>query len=61
MERLIADKFDVDVYHKRLTKELVDRYHAAGMKVNCWTVNHAEDGERLAEWGVDFITTNILE
>ena len=61
MERLIADRFDVDVYHKRLTKELVDRYHAAGMCVNCWTVNHAEDGERLAEWGVDFITTNILE
>ena len=61
MERLIADRFDVDVFYKRLTREQVDRYHAAGMKVNCWTVNTAEDGERLAEWGVDFITTNILE
>jgi len=44
-----------------LTEELIEKAHKAGLKVNCWTVNTQEDGERLAAWGVDFITTNILE
>ena len=32
-----------------------------GIKVNCWTVDDPERAEQLAEWGVDYITTNILE
>ena len=55
------DRFDVDAYFKTLTKEAIDDFHAAGLKVNCWTVDTAEDGERMAAWGVDFITSNILE
>ena len=54
-------KLDWDVNYKALTKELVDQMHAEGIKVNCWTVDGKEDAERLADWGVDFITTNILE
>ena len=46
---------------KQKHKELIDRLHAAGIKVNCWTVDDPADGERLAEWGVDYITSNILE
>lgn len=60
-ERVVADKLDIDIYYKGLTKEIVDRCHAHGMVVNCWTVNDKEIGEQLAAWGVDFITTNILE
>lgn len=61
MADLVADRIDVDISHKGLTKELVDRFHAEGFEVNCWTVDDKEDAERLAEWGVDYITTNILE
>ncbi len=61
IERVKAHRFDIDVEYKALTKEIIDELHAAGIKVNCWTVNRPEDGERLADWGVDFITTNILE
>lgn len=61
VERTLADKMDIDVYFPALTREMVDLYHKNGRVVNCWTVNTAEDGERLAEMGVDFITTNILE
>ena len=56
-----ADRLDLDIRHTDLTPELIEKAHAAGLKVNCWTVNTKEDGERLASWGVDFITTNILE
>ena len=61
IERVIADGFDVDVYFASLTQEVVDRLHAAGVKINCWTVDRKEDAERLAEMGVDYITSNILE
>ena len=61
IEKLKEANIDVDVYHKGLTKEAVEEIHAAGLKVNCWTVDSKEDAERYAEWGVDFITSNILE
>ena len=61
MERVRRDRFDVDVYHSALTEERVRELHGLGVKVNCWTVNDPEEGERLSKWGVDFITTNILE
>ena len=61
IETLAAAKIDVDVKHTALTEENVQKIHAAGLKVNCWTVDTPEDAERYAAWGVDFITTNILE
>ena len=54
-------RFDLDINHKAVTPELVDRIHSEGMEINCWTVNTPERGEELAEMGVDYITTNILE
>ena len=56
-----ADHLDLDIRYQALTEELIQKAHEAGLQVNCWTVNTKEDGERLAAWGVDFITTNILE
>lgn len=53
--------FDVDVNFNILTKEAVELFHRRGIRVNCWTVDRVEDAERLVEWGVDYITTNILE
>ena len=60
-ENVKRDRFDVDAYFKTLTKEAIEDFHKAGLVVNCWTVDTKEDGERMAEWGVDFITSNILE
>ena len=61
IEKVIADKFDVDVRHTALTKENVEAMHNAGIKINCWTVDNKDDAERLSSWGVDYITSNILE
>lgn len=61
LERLVKDKIDIDVWCNELTKEQIDKAHSFGLKVNCWTVNTKEEGEKLASWGIDYITTNILE
>lgn len=60
-ERLLAHRFDLDIWYGELTKERVDHLHDNNIEINCWTVDKKEDGERLASWGVDYITSNILE
>ena len=60
-ENVKRDRFDVDAYFRTLTKEAIEDFHKAGLKVNCWTVDDPADGARMADWGVDFITSNILE
>ena len=61
IERLIRDRVDLSVEYDSVTKELVDRIHAAGLLVGCWTIDSPQAAERLVALGVDFITTNILE
>ncbi len=52
---------DLDVLDSAVNKEMVDRLHAAGKEVNCWTVDSKERAEELVACGVDYITSNILE
>lgn len=61
IDTLVKDKLDVDLNYKSLTKETVSLLHSKGLAVNCWTVDNKDTAEKLCEWGVDFITTNILE
>lgn len=61
ISRLVKDKIDADVWCIELTEEQIAKAHKAGLKVNCWTVNEMENGEKFASWGIDFITSNILE
>ena len=61
IEKLLDDGFNVDIWERSLTAELVKKYHDAGITVNCWTVNDKERAEELISFGVDYITTNILE
>ena len=60
-DTLVRDHIDVDIYHEILTQEILDRFHAEGLVVNCWTVDKKERAEELAGMGIDDITTNILE
>ncbi len=52
---------DLDIYFQGLTEEKIKACHEAGIVVNCWTVDNPADAERLIDWGVDQITSNILE
>ncbi|MCL4690661.1 MAG: glycerophosphodiester phosphodiesterase, partial [Burkholderiales bacterium] len=42
------------------TRALVDRAHAAGLRVLVWTVNDPPEAERLLGWGADGIITDNL-
>ncbi|MBQ8741524.1 MAG: hypothetical protein IJY79_08265 [Clostridia bacterium] len=53
--------FDLDINIAFCSKEVIDICHKNGIKVNCWTVDNPGDAERLIDYGVDYITTNILE
>ena len=59
--RLTEDHIDLDLYYPAMTAEWAEKLHAAGIGINCWTVDKKEDAERLIGWGVDYITSNILE
>ena len=61
MDALRRYRFDIDIDHRQLTEERVAAFHAEGFRVNCWTVNDPAEAERLIAWGVDYMTTNILE
>ena len=52
---------DLDIKFTQLNKQRVKLLHQNGIKVNTWTVNTIEDAKRLIGFGVDYITTNILE
>lgn len=60
-EALKKHGLHIDIYYPALTREIVEALHGDGILVNCWTCDNPEEGERLAEWGVDYITSNILE
>lgn len=60
-DTLKANRLDLDIRYTALTKEKLDELHEAGIKVNVWTVDSLEDAERLSDWGVDYITSNIVE
>lgn len=51
----------LDIDHRILTEQMVKDVHQLGEELNVWTVNQLEDAQRLAQWGVDYITTNIIE
>ena len=61
IEMLKRDRIDAAVNHTHLTRQLIEEMHSAGLKVNCWTVDLRVTAVILAEMGVDYITTNILE
>lgn len=52
---------DLDINHLALTADIVKELHDNGIIVNCWTVDDPVRAEELVSFGVDMITTNILE
>lgn len=50
---------DLDIC-RGFSRELVERYHEAGLKVNCWTIDDADWANEEVDFGVDMLTTNKL-
>ncbi len=61
LERLTRDRIDLDADHRAVTRERVAACHKAGVKVNVWTVDDPAVAADMADYGVDFITSNCLE
>ena len=59
--RLKNHRLDLDIYHGSLTEERIELLHDLGIEVNCWTCDDPDRAEELVSWGIDYITTNILE
>lgn len=61
IDTLAEHKLDLDVHYLAMSEDLMKRLHERGIKVNCWTVDDPEIAQRLVSWGIDYITSNILE
>ena len=61
LDRVAAAGFDLDVHLSNVTEDFVKRCHQRGIKLNVWTEDFAEAANRYVEWGVDYITSHILE
>lgn len=61
IEILKEHHLDIDADFTAVTADSVRKFHEAGIKVNVWTPDSIEDGRKMIDFGVDFITSNILE
>jgi glycerophosphoryl diester phosphodiesterase len=61
IQKMVENRIDLDTHYLALSQELVETLHKAGLVINCWTVDDPEIAEKLVSWGVDQITSNILE
>ena len=61
IDRLVNNKLDLDAHYKRLNEKLIKELHSKFIEVNAWTCDNEDEAEALAQAGIDFITTNILE
>ena len=61
LEDLRRFSLDLDIAYPLVTQRLLERMHGANIAVNCWTCDDAAAARRLIDWGVDMITTNILQ
>ena len=61
MNALMEYRLDLDTHYQQLTAERIQWLHEHQIEVNAWTVDRLEDARRLADWGIDYITSNIIE
>lgn len=61
IDKLREYALDLDILYRELTQERIARLHMAGLRVNCWICDDAQAARQLIDWGVDFITSDILE
>ena len=61
LDKVAANKFDLDIHVWTTTKEAVERMHERGIEVNVWTIDGKEAGEEVISYGIDYLTTNLLE
>lgn len=61
IQTLLRHHLDLDILFTCLDEEKIARLHANGILVNAWTCDDADKARDLVSWGIDYITSNILE
>jgi glycerophosphoryl diester phosphodiesterase len=54
-------RFDLDVKYTGISQSQIKRLRSQGINVNVWTVDDPQVAKTMAGYGVNYITTNILE
>lgn len=58
-EWMKANNIGLDIMYG-FSEQLVDKYHQAGLTVNCWTIDKPELVKHALRLGVDMVTTNMV-
>lgn len=61
IEELAERKMGIDSRCDWFTEEIMQKCRDKGVETNAWTVNDPEIARKLIDWGIDYITSNILE
>lgn len=61
IDQLVEYNIDLNINRKCFYKPHVEKLHLNGIKVATFTCDDAKETEKLISWGVDFVTTNVLE
>lgn len=61
IEKCFEYSLGIDIFFQELTKERIDLFHDNNIIVNAWTINDKNVAQKLISYGIDFITTDILE
>ena len=51
----------IDAHWLKLTEDIIKKCRENGVETNAWTVDDPAMAQKLIDWGIDFITSNILE
>ncbi len=58
----LADRnMGIDARQDMFSAEILKKCRDKGVQTNAWTVNDPEMARKLIDWGIDYITSNILE
>ena len=61
IQEMADRKMGIDAFQYKFTEEIIRKCREKGVATNAWTVNNPDMARKLMDWGIDFITTNILE
>lgn len=61
IQEMADRKMGIDARQDLFTVEIMEKCREKGVVTNAWTVNNPDMARKLIDWGIDYITTNILE
>ncbi len=60
-EFVLTHRLDVDIRYLELDEATLREIRSLGLEVNTWNLDDPVKAEQYDAWGLDYITTNILE